>query len=498
MRWTGVAAIATWMLVAAGAALPGAASAAGCPSQQSVLPYSKNSPPYQCAQMRNSGLKSIGAWATHSWTNSTPLGYEVKSHCYYHSDKDVTVIEAWVPASYTATATNWDTGTRHWAAGVLWTTGSVDDGGYSNGCDNQGTISNSIQKITSLSVSPSATSVTLGTPITFTATLSQSSAPGGVALRMNGQPVAQAPLSGGVAKLTFTPPSAGTFTFDVAYGGDTSACPQRTDGCGYTGVTSSAVTVSVTDPVAATTPTTPPTPAGSSETPDSSTPPSAPAAFARMAQASADPALATRTRTATLPANLAQRCPSGSVLMHADTLVSGSTAPTVKVAEGLRGARVIATPATNGKRVALQVTCRKAGLPRLVGRTLGYGTEHADRMATTRRGGTLFGGPGADRLRVAHNAGVVYGGLGDDRITVAGTDGVADGGSGDDRLVASGNGRALLIGGPGHDTFVAGRGATFINAADGERDEIVCASRRNRVVADRHDVVTGPCRPVRR
>ena len=479
MRWTGVAAIATWMLIAAGAALPGTASAAGCPSQQSVLPYSKNNPPYQCAQMRNSGLKSIGAWATHSWTNSTPLGYEVKSHCYYRSDKDVTVIEAWVPASYTATATNWDTGTRHWAAGVLWTTGSVDDGGYSNGCDNQGTISNSIQKITSLSLSPSATGVTLGTPITFTATLSQASAPGGVALRLNGQPVAQAPLSSGVAKLTFTPPSAGTFSFDAAYAGDTSACPQRTDGCGYTGATSSVVTVTVTDPAAA-------TPSGA--------PTSTLRAFAVAAQAPTSPPLVTRTRTAKLPAQLALSCPTGSVLMHADTLVSGSTAPTVKVAEGLRSARVIATRATNGTRVALQVTCRKAGLPRLVGRTLGYGTERADRMATARNAGTLFGGPGADRLRVAHNAGVVHGGLGDDHLTVAGTNGVADGGAGDDRLVATGNGRALLIGGPGHDTFIAGQGTTLINAVDGERDEIVCASSRTRVLADRHDVVTGPCR----
>ena len=516
-RWTGLAAIAG-VTLAAGIAVPGSAAAAGCPSEQSVLPYSKNDPPYQCAQERHSGKKSIGAWDTKSWNNTTALGYNAKSHCYYRSDKDVTVTEAWASATYTATATNWDTGTRHWAAGVLWTTGNVDSGGYSNGCDSHGGISNSVQRITSMSLSASATSIKLGEPVSFKATLSPSSATGGVALRLNGQPVAQAPLSGGTATLSFTPPAAGTYTFDAAYGGDTSACPQRGEPCGYTPAESKRVTVTVTDPAApqstAVTPapetttttdtkgTTPPAESGdtsgSSTTSDAA---SGDAPVATMAAASnwtrQNIGLVTRTQTRTLPATLALRCPSGSVLMHADTLVGGSSAPNVKVAEGLHSARVIATKATNGKQVSLQVTCRKAGLPKLVGKPLGYGTERADHLVSTHRAGTLFGGPGRDHLHVRGTAGVAFGGLGDDRITVTAADGVAHGGHGDDHLVARGDGRALLVGGPGHDTLVAGPGRTVINAADGERDHVVCASSRNRVLVDHHDVVTGPCRAIR-
>jgi Ca2+-binding RTX toxin-like protein len=199
-----------------------------------------------------------------------------------------------------------------------------------------------------------------------------------------------------------------------------------------------------------------------------------------------------------MPAALSLRCPAHSVLMHADTLVSGSSAPHVKVVEGLHGARVLATKATNGKQVSLQVTCRHTGLPRLVGRPLGYGTERADHLSSAHRAGVLFGGPGRDHLRIRGTAGVAFGGLGDDHITVAGADGVAKGGAGDDRLVAVGAHRALLVGGPGHDTLVAGHGRTVVNAADGERDHVVCASPRNRVLVDRHDVVTGPCHPVRR
>jgi Ca2+-binding RTX toxin-like protein len=519
-----VAAIAGVALAAA-IAVPGTASAAGCPSEQSVLPYSKNDPPYQCAQERHSGKKSIGAWDTKSWNNTTALGYNVKSHCYYRSDGDVTVTEAWASATYTATATNWDTGTRHWAAGVLFTTGGVDSGGYSNGCDSHGGISNSIERISSLSLSASTTSVAPGQAITFTASVSPSDATGGVALRVNGQPVAQAPLSGGVATLRFTPPAAGSYKIDAAYGGDTSACPQRGEPCGFTPAESKKITVTVTDPTAVTTtdakvPPIPEPPSEPEATPAEPTTTDSIATTgtsgsATTSSAGADDApvalmaaatnwtaktigLVTQTRTRTMPAALSLRCPAHSVLMHADTLVSGSSAPHVKVVEGLHGARVLATNATNGQQVSLQVTCRHTGLPRLVGRPLGYGTERADHLSSAHRAGVLFGGPGRDHLHVRGTAGVAFGGLGDDRITVAGADGVGTGGAGDDRLVAAGAHRALLVGGAGHDTLVAGHGRTVVNAADGERDHVVCASPRNRVLVDRHDVVTGPCRPVRR
>ncbi|MBX5443489.1 MAG: Ig-like domain repeat protein [Solirubrobacteraceae bacterium] len=508
------------MLLLAGAvgvaalAAPGAAMADGCPSEQSVLPYSKRNPPYQCASSRHSGKKSIGSWDTKSWTQNTALGYSVKSHCYYRSDKDVSVTEAWASASYTATATNWDTGgTRHWAAGVLFTTGDVDGSSYSNGCDSHGGISTSIQRITSLSLKAGTPS---GDTFTFTASISPSDAKGAAVLRANGQPVAQAPFSSGKATLTFRPPAPGSYQVDAVYQGDTSACPSRSESCGWTpasskviqvvlsGATATATETDAVSPDAVTVTDAGPSPdepaTDTSGTSVSSTSGDTAADAARATAAAAGIAevrdstfgLTTQTRTRRMPAALRLRCPQGSVLMHAETLAE-SAAARVKVAEGLHGARVVPTPGARGKEVALQVTCRRAGVPRLVAKGLGYGTERADRLTTQMSGGTLFGGPGADHLAVRHRAGVAYGGLGDDVIHVAGTDGVAKGGPGDDRLVARGSGRVLLVGGPGHDTFVAGARHTIVNAADGQRDRIVCTSRHARVLADRHDVVTGSC-----
>jgi hypothetical protein len=167
----------------------------------------------------------------------------------------------------------------------------------------------------------------------------------------------------------------------------------------------------------------------------------------------------------------------------------------MKVVERLRGARVVSASGARGERVSLQVTCRQLGLPRLLGARLGYGTVRPDVLSTARASGALFGGPGGDRLTVRGRRGVAFGDLGADTIVVSGTSGVAMGGPGADRLVATRTARSLLVGGPGHDTFVAGPGRTFANAVDGERDRIFCAGEHNRVLVDRRDVVTGPCRP---
>jgi Ca2+-binding RTX toxin-like protein len=158
---------------------------------------------------------------------------------------------------------------------------------------------------------------------------------------------------------------------------------------------------------------------------------------------------------------------------------------------------VVAASGRRGERVSLQVTCRRLGLPRVSGTRLGYGTARPDALSSARVSGGLFGGPGGDRLTVRGRNGVAFGDLGDDTIVVSAASGVAVGGLGADRLVATRTARSLLVGGPGHDTFLAGPGSTFINAVDGERDRIVCAGPHNRVLVDRRDVVRGPCRPLR-
>ena len=52
----------------------------------------------------------------------------------------------------------------------------------------------------------------------------------------------------------------------------------------------------------------------------------------------------------------------------------------------------------------------------------------------------------------------------------------------------------MLIGGPGPDTFYGGPGMTIINARDGMPGDVInCASKKNLVLADKGDVINGPC-----
>jgi Ca2+-binding RTX toxin-like protein len=56
----------------------------------------------------------------------------------------------------------------------------------------------------------------------------------------------------------------------------------------------------------------------------------------------------------------------------------------------------------------------------------------------------------------------------------------------------------VLFGGSGRDRLYGGAGNDTINAADGWRDQIDCGSGRDRVTADRFDVVSPNCESVRR
>jgi hypothetical protein len=494
----------------------GSALAASCPSAQSVLPYSKNDPPYQCAQVAASGKKSIGAWDTKSWTNSTAFGYTVRSHCKWRSNGEVSITEGWEFSSYTATATNFATSKRHWAAGVLFTTGPVDSGGYSNGCeDHDGHIENSIERITSaLKLTGGYAEGVAGQPMTITASISPSETRGNIALLVNGTPVAAGPISGGNATLAWTPPAAGTYQLTAAYQGDTSACPSTSSSCGFTPEQSGKYTATVAAPATTTESTGSSAPAattGSSAATASVRGLAGPAhraatllgdarPFADLAATAGnrglDLRLTTRTRSATLPAPLALRCPAGSVLMNA-SLLAGPGAGESLLRETRRGAALPARGLRAGSEATLQITCRQAGAP-LAMHLLGYGTPRPDRMVSGRRSATLFGGPGGDRLGVRGEGGVAFGGHGGDRIVVDAGYGAGAGGPGDERHVSRTAGRALLVGGSGHDTFVVFSGRTFVNALDGERDTIICRGGAGHVLADPEDTVKGPCQMPRR
>jgi dipeptidyl aminopeptidase/acylaminoacyl peptidase len=89
------------------------------------------------------------------------------------------------------------------------------------------------------------------------------------------------------------------------------------------------------------------------------------------------------------------------------------------------------------------------------------------------------GGPGND---------TIYGGRGVD---------VLRGGAGNDRIYG-GRGADWIYGGPGADLLDGGPYNDRIFAADGTRDVIRCGSGKDRVVADRFDVVAADCERVTR
>jgi Tol biopolymer transport system component len=113
----------------------------------------------------------------------------------------------------------------------------------------------------------------------------------------------------------------------------------------------------------------------------------------------------------------------------------------------------------------------------------GDDTLYADDTYYFFDGNTLYGGTGNDRLFGGFGQDDLYGGTGDD---------VLDGGPSAD----------VLVGGPGRDLIFGGGGGDTIFAVDGRRDTISCGKngydRRDRVYADRIDIVARDCELVHR
>jgi hypothetical protein len=490
----------------------GTATAASCPSEQTVLPYNGMDPPFQCAQMENSGNKSIGSLDTKSWSKTISFGYPVESHCKYRSDSDVSVIESWATSSYTATATNWDTGgTRHFAAGVLFTTGNVNSSSYSNGCNSDGKIENSIVKISDLKLDNKPSTLRQFQTYTINVEVSPSNATGSVALYIADTFITYADVVDGKATLEWTQTGGNTTTKAyVFYTGDNSKCPSRNKSCGFSPFQTNKWDVTIVNDGAA-------QPASAQtaarRAPDSgraattsrvrqdaqATGPDDSAATTAGRRLGPNFRLATLQTTKRMPARLSRRCPRGNVLVNAEVLTDSSKRDPLVIATR-RGASVRAESRLRGVSTTLQITCRRQNAPRLVSGRLGYGTPRADRIATAAKSAAIFGGLGADRMTVRHVNGTAFGGPGDDTILVRAGSGVAVGGPGDDRLTSTARGRSLLVGRSGRDTLIGSpRGATRLNAADGRAgDVVVCRGSSNLVVADRGDRVRGSCAQVRR
>lgn len=489
----------------------GSAQADGCPSDQSVLDYSKNDPPYQCAVHYWSGKKSLAPLDSKSWSADTALGYNVESKCGYRSSSEVTW--TWVGAgpSYSATFSNFATTTRHFGTGVIFTTGSVNGDQIksdSNCANGDGKIQNSIKRITK--------GITLdqvkgnggnsGSTVTFSGTVSPSSTTGFAVLVIAGEPVTSndQPVAGPIVdgKYTIawkTPiiPTDVILPVSVVFPGDTSQCPAAAKSCGAT-------PAGPTEPVMirlkkSYTPMSSPQGSVSSSrhlttSGEQLIEPVASAETGSDATVSADsnPSLVVREKSVRMPGKLGIRCPAGSVLLHAESNAASSSRT---LAYGSRGVQFKRGVIPKGRMATVQVTCRHDAKSPLTKGRAGFGTAKADRMSTGARRGVVFGGPGADRLVVNRKGGIAQGGLGHDRIVVRAASGVAAGGPGNDVIRVKAAKRTLVIGGPGRDRIVAG-GKARVNAKDGARDVVVCKGSKVRVMADRQDRLVGPCQRI--
>jgi Ca2+-binding RTX toxin-like protein len=151
--------------------------------------------------------------------------------------------------------------------------------------------------------------------------------------------------------------------------------------------------------------------------------------------------------------------------------VRAAAAGAQRIAATLSAGETDANPADNAASLTIDVSApatpptvsNPAARPRA--------TQHADRLVGTAAADTLRGLGGADTI-----------------LGLAGND-LLDGGAGNDTVVG-GRGRDVLLGGAGNDV---------LSVRDGQRDRLTCGPGRDRVVADRLDVVARDCeRVVRR
>ncbi|MGH2980038.1 MAG: hypothetical protein ACRDLQ_10455 [Solirubrobacterales bacterium] len=166
--------------------------------------------------------------------------------------------------------------------------------------------------------------------------------------------------------------------------------------------------------------------------------------------------------------------------------------------------------------------------------TLRQGGVNADRMFGTQLHDKLCGGAGNDLIRLSGGPDVGYGGAcgplsppvtdaaswwrsafdegapprgsdGNDKIVGGRGDDVLFGGARRDRVVggsgsdflSGGSGKDRLVGGPGRNRYEAGSGNDSIKSANGVREKVDCGFGRDRVTADRRDILSG-CERVKR
>jgi Ca2+-binding RTX toxin-like protein len=150
--------------------------------------------------------------------------------------------------------------------------------------------------------------------------------------------------------------------------------------------------------------------------------------------------------------------------------VRASAAGEQRISASLSSGETDANSADNAASLAVQVA-PPASAPTVSTPARARATQRADRLVGTAAADTLRGLGGADTI-----------------LGLAGND-LLEGGTGNDTVVG-GRGRDVLLGGAGNDV---------LSVRDGQRDRVTCGRGRDRVVADRLDVVARDCeRVVRR
>ena len=200
-------------------------------------------------------------------------------------------------------------------------------------------------------------------------------------------------------------------------------------------------------------------------------------------------------------------CETGEVPIHVEGYSPKKNLGHEHVRWSGKGAKLKVKGMKKGSSLSLQLVCRpSAEKPTGLGQ-LRLGTTRDDDIKQ-KKAGPVYAGPGRDDVTVKAKKSSTFGALGRDRITLKAANSAADGGPGADKIKSNTkpkkadgkrSGRALLIGGPGPDTLISGKGPDRVNARDGKPDDTVkCRGSRTRVLADKNDSVKGNCKQIKR
>ena len=518
-----------------------ASCSAQVPDSGSNSLMESNNGSYDCAFEDSHSQASLGGWDTTTWTSTAPAGYWNLTNCDGQTgDVDITVASAFTDlgGSISWTASNSSLYTQHWGAAIIWQTnanGGVAGSQFTTSCGGaNGILGANFYWISTSTISAPVSTLTLGASTTLTVTVDSPDGLGApigsvIFYRQAGTvpdpqtdwalgSVAMAPTSGysSVASLQTNfagknpttgqtnEPSAGTSYIYGAFAGDNFPSAPTTINTGWIGTQTASIAISL---VASTTSTASSTPVSSVTldtglgapkilTAGNAAKNRLPAGHAGNPDQRPTPI---NTPFRDLEKPLESYCPKGSVPVQIsiDSETHGLDR-FMKIVKkiGNVGIRIDPPQSMKESRVRTQLLCQKTDQPVVMNGQLGYGTPKGDVMATRTASlpSTLFGGLGRDTLTAQYPGDTVFGGPDRDTLFLVGAQSVGSGDLGNDRLEDIGSGPTTLIGGPGQDQLIGGYGVTRINALDGKGgDLIICKSSQNLVLADRGDILKGPC-----